>query len=263
MKSNRISFTVIIVTGASLLLALVSCVPTETGVQATNTTAPTVSATTTHLSYPPPGQGVTTPLSPTSLSSPSPYPAPAEATVTPRPTRTPRPSLPTPIPMPPPTISPIGEGWSEYRNTVLDFSIEFPSDWIVIQDTYSPSKQRYGVSFYVPNLPLGQSDRVSLNIYNNAEQLSLQEWISQRAVAVSGGSDVLEKRLIRTPVSVGELHGERVEGWPSRFGSLEIFLAHDDWVFHFHLEPCDSQEPNLEQVAILDRMWQSLRFVSP
>jgi len=112
-----------------ILVLLAGCAPAPTSPSPMDTVAPIVQAS-THTPQP----TATDTLMPTVTDTPMPTqtPTPPPATEPPPPTATTQPTLtPSPVAPGPGTY----EGWQTYTNTRFGFSLRYPADWTLQEDT--------------------------------------------------------------------------------------------------------------------------------
>lgn len=142
-------------------------------------------------------------------------------------------------------------GWGVYKDSVYQYSIQYPPSWDVYQVAEGPEKNRR-VDFVSHPLPLEideeASPTISILVYDNPSGLPLKKWIESQFL--KGLPVNVQKGILREQTEVGEAVGEKITGLPSRWGTLDVLVSSGDHIYRFSLSPYDPENPVFAKPSI-------------
>lgn len=138
--------------------------------------------------------------------------------------------------------------WEIYIDPIYHFSIKYPANWAVYRAEEGPEKDRR-VEFIARPLPLKigeeETPRVSITVYDNSTGLLLQDWM--RSQLLQGASSDIRGAITPEQIEIAGLVGIATTQLPSRWGSLDVFLSSDQYIYRFALTPYDLESPTFAE----------------
>lgn len=129
--------------------------------------------------------------------------------------------------------------WQKYSNNQYPFEVKFPAEW-QIDKTEKINWFSWNVNpiarFEIkdPNSPYNKQEFYSIStitIYDNENELSLDEWITQSGIYVTTGEGVYEKSREENKNSAGQPGIEVLEGGPNGIQATSFYLQKDNSIY--------------------------------
>ncbi len=136
--------------------------------------------------------------------------------------------------------------WGTYQDPTYGYSVRYPPTWIVARISADPEEEKRRVDFLSKPLEVGKGfpTMVSITVYENPSGLSAAEWVQRDIEALFDE----HKENVRTSLmSLNDTSVVKAVGFPSAYGTLDVFLAEDDYMYVFSLTPYDSKPDHIMQ----------------
>lgn len=148
-----------------------------------------------------------------------------------------------------------------YTNNDLNFSIQRPSNWLVVEDDKSPDER---VWFKVSDriMPIFVVQIHEVEPYNDTDMLSLkntiQQYVQQRQDLLSS-LDIDYNPVRQNSVTVGGNFGLKVEFTVGKFFTSDIFTLGNGKLFELSYHDDPQNVP--QNVKLADKMVESFRVI--
>lgn len=135
--------------------------------------------------------------------------------------------------------------WQTYTNSNEGFSIKYPPDWKIFQPPYDRNQTNYIIGFSKPLKEVSSQETdpviygISVYVFDPKGATSADEYIDNKLKEFQNpalGGITLSKRI---KYSVGGVEGVWTEGFPSRSGTIEIYVLKNGKIYEFVLDPYD------------------------
>jgi hypothetical protein len=149
-------------------------------------------------------------------------------------------------------------GWNIYSDTLYGYSLKYPPTWIVSRISTDPEERQRRVDFLSAPLQTGRDlpVMVSVTVYENPQRLSASEWVQRDIERLAPNH---RRNVELEHLYVAGAPAVRVVGFPSAFGTMDVFLTKDFYTYLISLTPYDPKggQAMQDRVSLLDLMLSS------